>query len=111
LTEEESSEEEVAESGSDEDEEEEEDGETEEGSEEEEEETDEDEESVVEKKSIRFGGDVTMERSGVGRMMAVKKTPGIVGGKGPSAYRANDSLANKRKSIIEGEMTREQVSW
>jgi len=102
----------VAESGSDEDEEE--DGEeTEEGTEleEEEEETDEDEESVVEKKSIRFGGDVTMERSGVGRLTLVKKTPGNVGGKGPSAYRANDSLANKRKSIIEGEMTREQVSW
>jgi len=65
----------------------------------------------VAKKSIRFGGDVRTDRSGVGRLTAVKKTPGNVGDKGPSAYRADDSLANKRKSIIETEMTTEQVSW
>jgi hypothetical protein len=101
-----SSEEEVAESGSDGDA----DGEETEESTEEEEESDEDEESVLKKKSIRFGGDVTMERPGVGRMTAVKRTPRNAGGKGPSAYRANDPLANKRKSIIESEMTKEQVS-
>lgn len=80
--------------------------------------------SVIKNKSIRFNGDCTAPNSTVKKSAiksavkksAVKKTPGMAKPTNKSVhlnrtsqFKANESLANRRKSILETEMTREQL--
>lgn len=111
--------EEVTDSDSSDEEEDEEESEEAESSEEEEEEESEcsDSEnqtlakSVIEKKTIHFNKTVNesiAKKANSSRLVksAIKKTPGFDKSK---QFKANESLANRRKSIIENEMTRDQV--